>query len=519
MTAADVVAACGATLEPLETAVNGAWWDANVDARAETQQRRAAADIALSDALADPDAFAAIRAARAEPGLDPVVARQVEVLEQSYAPNQVDPDLRRRIIELEGDIEARFARHRGTIAGESVDDNAISEILHTSDDPEHRRAAWEASKTVGTEVAADVRELARMRNQAAQALGYRDHFALALAMADFDEERLFATLAEVEGLTAEPFRVLKAELDSQLADRFGVAADAVMPWLLDDPFFQDAPASIGVDLDPYLEGADLEALTVRTFESMGLDVRGVVARSDLTPRPGKVQHAFCIDVDRTGDVRVLSNNSPSSRWAETMLHEFGHAVYFEGVGRDLPWLLRTMHLSLTEGVAMRCGRLVRDPQWLRQIAGLPAATVAELAPRLRAADRAYLLIFVRWVLVMTHFERGLYADPDADHDGRWWDLVERYQRVRRPDGRNAPDWAAKIHIAAAPVYYHNYLFGEMVASQLTATLGGLVDNPEAGRALGTRIFQPGATLRWDHLIEQATGSPLTPAVFARDFAN
>ncbi len=91
--------------------------------------------------------------------------------------------------------------------------------------------------------------------------------------------------------------------------------------------------------------------------------------------------------------------------------------------------------------------------------------------------------------------------------------------MRRPDGRNAPDWAAKIHIAAAPVYYHNYLFGEMVASQLTATLGGLVDNPEAGRALGTRMFQPGATLRWDHLIEQATGSALTPAVFARDFAN
>ncbi len=224
------------------------------------------------------------------------------MLEQSYAPNQVDPDLRRRIIELEGDIEARFARHRGTIDGESVDDNAISEILHTSDDAEHRRAAWEASKTVGAEVATDVRELARLRNQAAQSLGYRDHFALALAMSDFDEERLFVTLAEVEGLTAEPFRVLKAELDAQLATRFGVAADAVMPWLFDDPFFQDAPASVGVDLDPYLEGADLEALTIRTFESMGLDVRGVVARSDLTPRPGKVQHAFCIDVDRTGDV-------------------------------------------------------------------------------------------------------------------------------------------------------------------------------------------------------------------------
>src|SRR5438046_10744638 len=91
----------------------------------------------------------------------------------------------------------------------------------------------------------------------------------------------------------------------------------------DDPFFQDAPSAIGVDLDPHLRDADLEELTVRTFEAMGLDIRNVVARSDLVPRAGKVQHAFCIDVDRGGDVRVLSNNTASARWAEAMLHEFG----------------------------------------------------------------------------------------------------------------------------------------------------------------------------------------------------
>ena len=87
---------------------------------------------------------------------------------------------------------------------------------------------------------------------------------------------------------------------------------------------------------------------------------------------------------------------------------------------------------------------------------------------------------------MTHFERQLYADPDADLDTLWWDLVERYQQVRRPDGRHAPDWASKIHLAAAPVYYQNYLYGELFASQLDATLtaraGGLVDRADGRRA-------------------------------------
>ncbi len=513
-----LVEACDARLRPLETAANHAWWNANVDASEETQRRRADADVAMSDALADADTFAAIRGARAEKGLDAVTARALAVLEEAHIPHQVDPELRRRIIDEQSSIESRFARHRGSIDGEPVDDNAILAVLRKSDDTAHRRAAWEASKTVGAEIARDVRELARLRNDAARRLGYRDHFAMALATTEYDEKRLFATLEEVDLITREPFRVMKAELDDVLATRFGLATDELRPWHYDDPFFQDVPQAAGVDLDPYLVDASLDELTLRTFDGMGLDVRGVLGRSDLVPRDRKIQHAFCIDVDRAGDVRVLSNNVPGARWAETMLHEFGHAVYFDGVDRELPWLLRTMHLCLTEGIAMRCGRMVHEPEWLREVARLPESTVDELAPRLQAGRRAALLIFARWVLVMTHFERGLYANPDGPHDERWWDLVERFQLLRRPDDRNAPDWAAKIHVTVAPVYYHNYLFGELVASQLTATVGSLVNRKDAGEFLAARVFAPGASLRWDHLIERATGTPLTPAALARDLA-
>lgn len=35
-----------------------------------------------------------------------------------------------------------------------------------------------------------------------------------------------------------------------------------------------------------------------------------------------------------------------------------------------------------------------------------------------------------------------------------------------PTERNEPDWAAKIHIALAPVYYHNYVLGNLTAAQL-----------------------------------------------------
>jgi peptidyl-dipeptidase A len=510
-----------AKLRPVETALAEAWWETSTHASPEAAARRERIELERRELLGNADAFAAIRAARQQADrFDPLLARQLDVLYDEFAPNQVPADLRKRLVELEVEVETTFNIFRGEMNGERVDDNAIAEVLRTSDTSAERRAAWEASKQVGAEVADRVRELARLRNEAAQGLGYRDHFALALATGELDEERLFATLDEVDQATAVPFATWKARLDDTLAARFGCEVDDLRPWHLDDPFFQDPPISGAVDLDPFFADADVEALTMRTYDGIGLDMRTVLARSDLYSREGKSQHAFCIHIDREGDVRVLCNVEPNERWTETMLHEFGHAAYDRELESSLPWLLRApAHALTTEGVAMLCGRLAREPRWLTEVAGVDAAEVDGIAGRLAEARRAALLVFSRWVLVMTYFERGLYADPDGDHDTRWWDLVERFQRVRRPDGRRAPDWAAKIHLTVAPVYYQNYLYGELVASQLQATLearaGGVVGRPEAGRLLVDELFRPGASLRWDHLIERATGEPLTPTHLAR----
>jgi peptidyl-dipeptidase A len=519
---AAVVSEIEAGLRPLTVAAYRAWWDANVEATDETERVRVVTELARSDYLADPEAFAAVVAARDAAAADGLVRRQLALLHDAMLPNQVPDDLRRHIVELEAAVESRYAQHRGVVGGEQVDDNTILRILRTSDDQGDRREAWEASKTVGAVVAADVRELARLRNEAARTLGHRDWFALSLATSELDEERLFATLAEVDAVTADAFAGWKATLDLELAGRFDCGVDELRPWHYDDPFFQELPVRGGVDLDPVLAGRDPVELARRTYAGIGLDVEAILGRSDLYPRDAKCQHAFCIDMDREGDVRVLANVEGNAYWADAMLHELGHGSYDAGIDRSLPWLLRTTHLIPTEGIAMLFGRLVKDPEWLVRVAEVDGAQVESLAGRLPAAQAAALLVFARWVLVVTTFEHGLYADPEADHDARWWELVRRFQLVTPPDGRRAPDWAAKIHLAVAPVYYQNYLYGEMTASQLRATLdresGGFVERPEAGRYLSERVFRPGASLRWDRLLEAATGEALSARFLARDLA-
>lgn len=507
-------------LAPLHTAVAHAWWDANVSANDETERRRVALETDLSDFLADSGRFAAIEAARA--GAEGVARRRLDLLRDACLTKQIPVDLRSRIIGLEVSVEGRFSQHRADVGGSRVDDNEIKRILRQSGDADERREAWEASKTVGALVADDVRELARLRNAAAHAVGYRDWFALSVATSEMDEEKLIATLAEADAVTAAPFARWKAELDERLASRFECSVADLAPWHYSDPFFQEVPADGGVDLEPVFENADAVELSRRTFDGMGLETRGVLERSDLLPREGKCQHAFCIDVDRSGDIRVLANIVSGQYWTDTMLHELGHAVFDSGFDDGLPWIFRDCHLVVTEGIAIMMGRLASDADWLERVLGANPDSLAQIAGELRAFRAAELLVFTRWVLVMTNFERSLYADPDSDLDARWWELVEDYQQVAPPPDRSNPDWAAKIHIACAPVYYHTYLYGQIVASQLAATLqrecGGIVGRPAAGTLLTERVFAPGLSVRWDRLIEQATGEPLTAKHFGRDLA-
>ena len=135
-------------------------------------------------------------------------------------------------------------------------------------------------------------------------------------------------------------------------------------------------------------------------------------------------------------------------------------------------------------------------------------------------------MLVRWVEVVTRFERELYKTPLRDEAalGRLcWDLASRWQGMTPPPGERPTDWATKIHIALAPVYYQNYLLGELTASQLEASIVAatgrpLTANPSAAEFLRERFFKPGASVRWDELVRGATGRPLGLETFLADFA-
>ena len=503
-------------LAALEVRSNRAYWEMATDAANDAKQAAAeAAAVAYELALADPDLHAAGAAVAADTALDELDRRRGEVLRLMTGAKQRPPALVEQIVGLETDLMSRFSAFRATVGGVPVGDNEIDRILVHETDEALRREAWEASKAVGAAVADDLRRLVRLRNEAARARGFRDHYALALAMDEIDEDWLYGLLAELETGLAAAWTAEKAAIDDDVRDRLGLAPGTPLePWHYADKFFQDAPSP---RVDPLLDVAgaiDILPACRAYYADLGHDVDGVIARSDLYPREGKDQHAFAMDVDRAGDVRTLCNITPSLRWLETTLHELGHAVYDESIDRGLPWLVRTIpHIFATEAIAMLHGRRGRDPEFLTRYAGVADAVAHD--PLNRAIGRRNLLVMARGVTVMAHFERGMYGDPDQDLCELWWSTVERFQGIARPSVVRPHDWATKIHLTGAPVYYHNYLLGEVLASQLEAALeretgaaSPAVHPQAAGTLLRERFQAPGARLRWDVLVQSVTGRPM-----------
>jgi peptidyl-dipeptidase A len=501
----------------LETEFHEAYWGSQVESTPSNDRRRADIELELRRIKGDVQALAEVKVALAEEIHEPELRRQLEVLRLSLTGNQMQESHRAALVELSTAVESEFATFRPEVDTRRLTENDIENVLKSSDDVELRERVWSASKEVGGRVSDRIREMARLRNEVAHDLGYADYYQMALDLQEMNEEWLFAVLDELEQLTLEPFRQIKNELDESLRNRF--STKTLYPWHYADPFFQALPPDGRLSLDPVLEGVSAPEAALRTFAAWGIDLGRTIDHSDLYPRERKCQHAFCLDVDRSGDVRILANVIPGERWVEVMLHESGHAAYDVCIDRELPYLLRRpAHTFVTEAIAIMSGRFVRNIQWLSDVAGVNSEEMHAIESNLRAAVVAQSLLFIRWGLVMVHFERALYADPEGELDTRWWELVQRLQLLNPPPGRSAPDWAAKIHVAAAPVYYHNYLLGELLASQLEETceerFGGHVVNADAGRLLRDRLFSRGASIRWDALIEDVTGSPLSAKAFA-----
>lgn len=520
-----------AKVAPLSREQNLAYFTATISGKDEDYEKSTELQIQLSKKFSNKEEFDNLKRFREANAIDdPLLSRQLDVLYRAYLEKQLDEEKLEEIIKLQNEIEKTFSTFRAEVNGQQHTDNEIEEVLKSSTRSDVLQNAWEASKKIGEVVSTDVLKLVDLRNAAARELSFRNYHAMQLELSEQNPDDIEKLFDELDELTRDSFADAKSEVDDFLALRYGLAKEQLMPWHYQNRFFQEAPRVYDVDLDQYYADQDLVKLTGRYFDGLGMPIDDLLAKSDLFEKEGKYQHAYCIDMDREGDVRVVCNVKPNHNWMNTMLHEYGHAVYDKFQDPGTPWVLREpAHTFTTEAIAMLFGRFASSPAWMQEMVGISDTERGQIAHAAARTLRLEQLVFSRWVQVMYRFEKAMYENPKQDLNKLWWDLAEKYQMLRRPEGRDAPDWASKIHVALYPAYYHNYMMGELLASQLYYYImqqilqsadvrnESFTNQKAAGEYLIEHIFKPGNKFYWNDMIQKATGEKLTAKYFAKQF--
>lgn len=508
------------------------YWEASISGKNEDFQKAQEAEIAFDKILSNKQTFEQLKKFK-NSGLiqDSILTRNLELMYLTYLAKQVDPNKLAEMTKLQTKISQKFQTYRAKVDGKELTDNQVEEILKNSINSKELEKVWKAHKDIGPVVANDIIELVKKRNEVAKELGFKNYHEMSLKLSEQDPDEISKLFDELDELTRGAFSNLKKEVDEKLAKRLKIKIEDLKPWHYQNRYFQEAPKIYDIDLDTYFKGKDIVKLTQDYYSSIDLPIDDMIAKSDLFEKPGKNQHAYCIDIDRDiKDVRVLCNVKDNNNWMNTMLHEFGHAIYFKYHSPDLPWFLKTpAHTFTTEAIAMLFGRFASDAQWIQDMLKISDQEKEKISETTIKILKLEQLVFSRWSQVMYRFEKSLYENPDQDLNSLWWDLVEKYQLVKKPEGRNAPDWATKIHIATSPCYYHNYHLGELLASQLSFYINHkLLKLPEGktsswfgkkevGNYLINAVFAPGAKYKWNDMIERATGEKLTAKYYAMQF--
>ncbi|RLD77995.1 MAG: hypothetical protein DRJ10_11050 [Bacteroidetes bacterium] len=461
---------------------------------------------------------------------DKELKRELDNLYNLYLPNQFDESKLVEIITLENELKRIFNTFRPKVNEKEIHVNEIEDVLRSSKSSADLETYWIASKKVGKIVNSELIELIKIRNIAAEELGFNNYYEMMLITSGQDPDEIENIFDELDILTRGPYMQLKEEIDQYLASKHNINEEDLMPWHYQNRFFQTAPRIYDVDYDQFYKKADMVGLVKKYFSGIGLDISDVLDSSDLYDKPGKRQLAFTTDINRKGKVRILGNFEKTQISMTTLLYESGFAAYLKYIANDLLFVLhKPPHFAANDAIASLFSSFSTNPGWLKKVVGVSKTSTDKIKDASLKQLRLEKYVFSRWAQVMYRFEQEMYNDPDQDLNTLWWSLVENYQMINKPKERNEPDWATKTHLITMPCSYHNYMLGELIASQIHTYInqnilddnGGCdtkcVDNPEIGKYMIDKLFKPGATYNLNSWLENATGEKLSPDFYTNQY--
>ncbi len=448
---------------PIEKKMKRAEMKASLSGKVKDYRKATDLKIKLTEIYSNKKNFEKLKAIKESNEVkDELLKRQLDILYNEYLFHQLDKKKMADMINIAQDLEQKFSVFRTKVDNEEMSSNDVEIVLANFTDLKMLEITWKKSKRVGKVIAADMIKLVKMRNEAARSLGFKNYFDMRLILSGQDPAELEELYESFYVLTKEPYAELKKEIDKYLAGYYKIPLKRLRPWHYQNRFFFFFPDIYNVDLNKYYKRIDQLKIVDKFYKGLGLNLEDVISHSDFLPRSGKSQVAITADIDRKGDIRILANVSDNAYSMKTLLYEAAFAAYLKNIDKKLPYTLRTpAHFFTTDAVATLFSQFAAHPYWIKEFVGVSPNDWDRLYDSSKKYLRLDKFVFSQWAQVMYHFEKGMYEYPDQNLNEFWWDLVEQYQKIKRPRNWDNPDWASKKHIITQPCSYHNYILGEI----------------------------------------------------------
>lgn len=454
---------------------------------------------------------------------DTVLKRQLTVLYQSFMGPQVEADRYTKLRFAESKLWQSFSSVAIINGDRKYKGTQLDSLRKNTRDTVLLRKINQAYQDKGKQIAGDIIEMVKMRNEFARDFGYSNYYQLALETKDQTPEKIKSLLDDIEMKTRDQFFEAKTMIDKTLAKKFNIPLSGLRYYHYNDERTSFLPRRFSDKMDSLYRENDPVKLSSEFFSGIGLPVQDVIDRSDLVYRKGKSAGTNIYNVDFKNDLRLMATITNSHDGMRKMMHLCGHASHFKNIPDSIPYLLKDPNTVIAEGIASYFENMVSDNYWLKTEFDLDSVNARKyrlLCMHYIQVDRLYRL---RKLLVKSMFEREVYLDPEQDLEALWYRLNKEYLGILAPDDPNMKDWATNSYFTSFSCNIHNFVLADLFAGQLQHYIDNKIlnhnnassrNNTALGEFFISAIFKYGDLVPWEKLIERATGEPLNPEYFS-----
>jgi oligoendopeptidase F len=440
----------------------------------------------IRDVLNDPQFLQRLRTAHLD---DPFLKRRREIFLEVATDSQISTDA--GLVTQVESIRKDGSAIRYKIGGKSLDRPELDNVLGHEANRDVRRQAWYAQADLTKLTGDRIRAVMKLRNQLGPRYANESFTDFMLRRRATNRKDLLSWFEQIRTATEPEYRALLSRMQRELG------IERAEPWDLEYYFSTLSP---GLDSKFGPDGSWQR--TTKVAGLMGFDFSRLPVEVKITDI---TFGGYTMPIWYGKEIKMLVSRHTGILFADTMLHESGHALHFSFV-QEPTFILRDNYPPpMDEGLGQTMSLMMFRPEVSTTIYGLSKDEAGALMER-RRLESNYSL---RALMVQSEFELEAYDDPAKDLTAVYDRICSKYLDV---DCHQSSTWGYDPFYAAIPIYQQNYVLAEMFAYQVHHTLDqkfGRDWGREGGAYLHDKFLTRGGSLTLDQIMQQGTGEGLS----------